>query len=74
MPIGIGRSQFVVDILRHSKRRKSQEDTNNPQGHSSTEYGDQAAEFRGQNHGMYQDGDRDLALGSHRTLQKISRS
>jgi hypothetical protein len=62
VPIGIGRSQFVVDILRHSKRRKSQKDTNNPQGHSSTEQGNQAAEFHRQNHRMYKDGARDPIL------------
>lgn len=49
MAIRVGRRQFMVDILRHSKRRQSQEDTDNPQGHSTTEHGDEEAEFHGQN-------------------------
>ena len=45
--IRVGRRQFMVDVLRHSKRRQYQEDTDNPQGHSRTEHGDTEAELHG---------------------------
>lgn len=39
MAIGVGRRQFVMNVLRHCERGKPEEDANNPQSHSRTEHG-----------------------------------
>ena len=37
MPISVGSSQLMMDILCHGERGKPKEDTDNPQCHSRTE-------------------------------------
>ena len=50
MSIRVGRRQFMVDILRDSERGKSKENADDPQCHSRSEHGEQAAGLARQYH------------------------
>lgn len=50
MTIGVGRRQFVMDILCRGKRGKPEEDTDHPQRHSRTEQGKEAPGLYRQRH------------------------
>lgn len=50
MAIGVGRRQFVMNVLRHRERRESKENTDHPQRHSRTEQGEEASGLYRQRH------------------------
>ena len=65
MAIVVGRSQLVMDILRHGEGGEPKKNTDHPQGHSRTEQAQKASELNWQrHHGVRRKHESDFASGT----------